>query len=640
MGVTERYVGDADFISTEEYSTLERAFSKLSTTADYAELATLYEGAAQVSDRSEKLQRVTLFLATFERLAKRRSTPLPPAVDRIESRVRDYAARLSGTVQVFSDTATAVPKIMHFVWVGGSEVGSIQRDYMNIWRQVLAAENYQFNLWYDSDALLAFEMNRVITDSARVDAMESGGDTVSRPGELAKMIEDRARVLKREMFEFLQQPQWQGQADQARIELLVRAYGKDRATLENFRQRCLQTHQQMAGSDLQLRDVRREFAGHFLQDVYQREVAMRGNFAAASDVVRLQAEYLEGGRYCDMDYLPPLADRLGGVDISAFSDEQRLGVLQLLLNHDETLMPGRDRLRYADRTDTLPAADRDALLAFARSRPGVAQIFVAPLEVRSSRHGLRMGMQFDREMNAHMLAHPQSEMTLAVMEVIRFNYDCLQAVERLAVASSVDWSQTERLLDVIENVMNEKIERGQLTQPLRDFVGSLSTAIFNYYRDGIRVGARGTIALTGPGAAVTGLKHYVETHLFAQDEVKVQKQLRLAEGYNVQTEEEAISGWTVNDDEAQWLAKEQEKWRSGKLRSRYTGQLADLLKPQQTLTFKQGWPVVGGRPVLLTSVLQQLLDDLGSLSPMPCARNSAVTSPSPMPFTSASIRVS
>jgi len=611
MGVTERYVGDADFISAEEYSTLERAFSKLSTTADYAELATLYEGAAQVSDRSEKLQRVTLFLATFERLAKRRSTPLPPAVDRIESRVRDYAARLSGTVQVFSDTATAVPKIMHFVWVGGSEVGSIQRDYMNIWRQVLAAENYQFNLWYDSDALLAFEMNRVITDSARVDAMESGGDTVSRPGELAKMIEDRARVLKREMFEFLQQPQWQGQADQARIELLVRAYGKDRATLENFRQRCLQTHQQMAGSDLQLRDVRREFAGHFLQDVYQREVAMRGNFAAASDVVRLQAEYLEGGRYCDMDYLPPLTDRLGGVDISAFSDEQRLGVLQLLLNHDETLMPGRDRLRYADRTDTLPAADRDALLAFARSRPGVAQIFVAPLEVRSSRHGLRMGMQFDREMNAHMLAHPQSEMTLAVMEVIRFNYDCLQAVERLAVASSVDWSQTERLLDVIENVMNEKIERGQLTQPLRDFVGSLSTAIFNYYRDGIRVGARGTIALTGPGAAVTGLKHYVETHLFAQDEVKVQKQLRLAEGYNVQTEEEAISGWTVNDDEAQWLAKEQEKWRSGKLRSRYTGQLADLLKPQQTLTFKQGWPVVGGRPVLLTSVLQQLLDDLG-----------------------------
>ncbi|WP_456024526.1 TcdA/TcdB pore-forming domain-containing protein [Pseudomonas protegens] len=500
---------------------------------------------------------------------------------------------------------------MHFVWVGGSEVGNIQRDYMNIWRQVLATENYQFNLWYDSDALLAFEMNRVISDSARVHAMESGGDTVTRPGELSTMIEDRARVLKREMFEHLQQPEWQGNADQARIDLMVRAYGKDRATLEAFRQHCLQTHQQMAGTDLQLRDAGREFAGHFLQDVYQREVSMRGNFAAASDVVRLQAEYLEGGRYSDMDYLPPLADKLGGVDISGFSDVQRLGVLQLLLNHDETLMPGRDRQRYTDRTDTLPGAHLEALLAFARSKPGVEGIFVAPREVHSPRHGLRMGAQFNREMNAYLLAQPHSEMTLAVMQLIRFNYDCLQAVEQSAIASSVDWSQTERLLDVIENVMNEKIEQGQLTRTLQDFLGKLSEAILDYYRDGIRVGARGTIALTGPGAAVTGLKNHVEIHLLPDNEVTVQERLRLAEGYNVQTEEEAISGWTVNDDEAQWLAKEQEKWKAGKLKSRYTGQLADLLQPQQTLTFKQGWPVVGGKPVLLTAVLQQLMDDLG-----------------------------
>ncbi|WP_426159850.1 TcdA/TcdB pore-forming domain-containing protein [Pseudomonas sp. TSRC2-2] len=611
MSVMEQYVGESSFISAQDYSALKRALKEFSTTGEYSELIALYESAGTASDLTEKLRVVTLFLDNFERLANRKTAPMPAAIDRIETRLRDYAARLAATVSMFSDVAAPVPAIMHFVWVGGSQVGAIQRDYMNVWRQVLAAEGYQFNLWYDSDALLAFEMNRVITDSARVDAMEAGGDSISSPGALAKMIEDRARVLKREMFEFLQQPQWQGKADQARIELMVRAYGKDRATLENFRQHCLQTHQQMAGSDLQLRDVRREFHGHFLADVYQREVAMRGNFAAASDVVRLQAQYLEGGRYSDMDYLPPLAEKPGGVDISNFDDAQRLGLLQLLLNHDETLLPGRDRQRYADRTDTLPAADLDALLAFARSKPGVKQIFVAPREDRSPAHGLRMGTQLDREMNAYMLAQPHSEMTLAVMQLIRFNYDCLQAVEHSVMASSVDWSQTERLLDVIENVMNEKIEGGQLTRTQQDFIGSLSEAILNYYRDGIRVGARGTIALTGPGAAVTGVKNYVETHLFAQDVFKVQQHLKLAEGYNVQTEEEMISGWTVNDDEAQWLANEQEKWRSGKLKSRYTGQLADLLKPQQTLTFKQGWPVLGGKPVLLTSVLQRWIDDLG-----------------------------
>ncbi len=611
MGAMEQYVDEFNFISADEYSALKRAFKALSGSAEYATLVGLYESAGQARNLAEKLQVVTLFIENLERLSSRNPAPAMASINTVEDRLRDYAARLAGTVNMLSDASGPVPRIMHFVWVGGSEVGNIQRDYMNIWRQVLAVENYQFNLWYDSDALLAFEMNRTISDSARVDAMESGGESVTNPGELSKMIEDRARVLKREMFEYLQLPQWQGKADQARIELMVRAYGKDRTTLENFRQHCLQTHQQMVGNDLQLRDVRREFAGHFLQDVYQREVAMRGNFAAASDVVRLQAEYAEGGRYSDMDYLPPLADRLGGVDVSGFSDEQRLGVLQLLLNHDETLMPGRDRRRYADHTDTLPAAHREALLVFARSKPGVEHIFVAPREVHSPRHGLRMGTQFSREMNAYLLAQPQSEMTLAVMQLIRFNYDCLQAVEQAAIASSVDWSQTERLLDVIENVMNEKIGQGQLTRTLQDFLGKLSEAILSYYRDGIRVGSRGTIALTGPGAAVTGLKNYVETHLLPNNEVTVQERLRLAEGYNVQTEEEAISGWTVNDDEAQWLAKEQEKWKAGKLKSRYTGQLVDLLQPQQTLTFKQGWPVVGGKAVLLTSVLQQLLDDLG-----------------------------
>lgn len=611
MGAMEQYVDKFNFISADEYSALKRAFKALSGSAEYAMLVALYKSVGQAWSLAEKLQVVTLFLENFERLASRSSAPAMASINTVEDKLRDYATRLAGTVSMLSDLSAAVPRIMHFVWVGGSEVGNIQRDYMNIWRQVLAAENYQFNLWYDSDALLAFEMNRTITDSARVDAMESGGDTVTNPGELSKMIEDRARVLKREMFEYLQQPQWQGKADQARIDLMVRAYGKDRTTLEAFRQHCLQTHQQMAGNDLQLRDVRREFTGHFLQDVYQREVAMRGNFAAASDVVRLQAEYAEGGRYSDMDYLPPLADRLGGVDISGFSDEQRLGVLQLLLNHDEALMPGRDRLRYADHTDTLPAAHREALLVFARSKPGVEHIFVAPREVHSPQHALRMGTQFSREMNAYLLAHPQSEMTLAVMQLIRFNYDCLQAVEQAAIASSVDWSQTERLIDVIDNVMNEKIEQGQLTRTLQDFLGKLSEAILSYYRDGIRVGSRGTIALTGPGAAVTGLKNYVENHLLPHNEVTLQERLRLAEGYNVQTEEEAISGWTVNDDAEQWLAKEQEKWRAGKLKSRYTGQLADLLQPQQTLTFKQGWPVVGDKAVLLTSVLQQLMDDLG-----------------------------
>ncbi|TDK54848.1 TcdA/TcdB pore-forming domain-containing protein [Pseudomonas moraviensis] len=616
MGVMEQYVGETDFISAEDYSGLQRALKEFSTTGEYAELAALYESASRASDFTEKLQVVTLFLNNFERLAKRKTAPMPAAVERIETRLRDYAARLAATLSMFSDLPTPVPKTMHFVWVGGSQVGAIQRDYMNVWRQVLAAEGYRFNLWYDSDALLAFEMNRVISESARVDAMESGGDTVSRPGALAKMIEDRARVLKREMFEFLQQPQWLGKADQARIELMVRAYGKDRATLENFRQQCLQSHEQIAGNDLQLRDVRQEFHGHFLADVYQREVAMRGNFAAASDVVRLQAQYLEGGRYSDMDYLPPLAEKLGGVDISRYSEEQRIGVLQVLLNNNESLMPGRDRHRYLDRVGTIPAADLQALQTFARNNHQLGEIFVAPSELSVPRDAMRLGtahgVAVTGEMNAHILAHARGGMTLAYMKMIRLNYDCLLEVERRAIAAGVDTQDEGRLVAVIQNVVNEMLAQQRFpASPIHFAAGKLIEAIHSYYQDGIRVGARSTITLTGPGAAAAGLTKYIEEHLLPDQIDQIRNHLKLVEGYNVHTEEEMISGWTVNDDEAQWLAKEQEKWRSGKLKSRYTGQLADLLKPQQTLTFKRGWPVVGGKPVFLTSVLQQWMDDLG-----------------------------
>lgn len=598
------------FISRKDYATLKETFKEFSKTREYAALTALYESSLASLTVSDELQVISLLRENIEALATRKTSPLPAAIETVRSELQDTAARLSATLDILGGTARPVPKIMHFVWVGGSQVGANQRDYMNIWRQVLEPQGYRFNLWYDSDALLAFEMNRVIHDSARAHAMESGGDKVTKASRLSQMIEDRARVLKQQMFAYLAQPRWQGKEDAARIDLMVRAYGKDRATLDALLKQCMLTHEAMVGSDLQLRDVRHEFSGHFLRDVYQREVAMRGNFAAASDVVRLQAEHLEGGRYSDMDYLPPLAEKPGGVDISQYDDQQRLGLLQLFLNHDEALMPGRDRLRYADSTETLPAGDKTALLAFAESRPGIERIFTAPVDFFSSAHGLRMGTQIGREMNAHMLAQPQSGMTLAVMQLIRFNYDFLYSVESRAMASGIDWSQPSRLLDVIENAWREKFGDAQLTHTFRDFLGKLSEAVNGYYSDGIRVAARGTINLTGPGAAITGVKNYIETHLLQRDQNAIQEHLKLAEGYNFHTEEETISGWTVNDDEDLWLAREQDKWRTGKLKSRYAGELNDLLKPQ-TLTFKQGWPVIEGKPVLLTSVLQQLMDDLG-----------------------------
>lgn len=611
LNVEERHDG---FLSPTAYAQLKEELSQFSWEADYEALDRYYLAANETPEVDDKLVPVKLLQHALDSLFHNRATPPSDTAAQTLLGLDRYTSRLAATTTMLSAVAESVPKIMHFVWVGGSEVGNIQRDYMNIWREVLAPQGYTFNLWYDRDALLAFEMNRVILDSARVHAMESGGDTETNPQALSQLIEDRARVLKQQMSAYLSQPQWAGRADEARIDLMVRAYGKDRAVLDAFRQRCLDTHLAMVGPDLQLRDAGQEFSEHFLRDVYQREVAMRGNFAAASDVVRLQALHLEGGRYSDMDYLPPLAEKLGGVEIPHLEPSARIGVLQLLLNHDDNLMPGRDRQRYKDRTEMIPAEHQEALLAFASGRPGVREIFVPPQDSSVAQDGIRMGTAFggqDRgEMNAHMLAHPGSGMTQAIMQTIRFNYDCLQEVERRLAIAGIARGDIRESVNLIQNFINEMTAEGRFTQSQVNSSSALSIAMLTYYQDGIRIGARGTIDLTGPGAAFIGLSNYTETHLEFGYLDAIRARLKLTDGYNVFTEEEMISGWTVNDAPSEWLAKEHEKWTSGKLKSRYAANVGELLK-EQTLTFERGWPVVEGKPVLLTSVLQSLLNDLG-----------------------------
>lgn len=615
MGTMGSYAGKNGFVSAEDFSIFQLALIEFSDSAEYALLVAHYEAADRTTEMADKLLAVKLFQEKLGSMLSRSRPSAPVAINRIQAGLSQYVARLSATVDMLKGVATPVPKIMHFVWVGGGEIGGIQRDYMNIWREVLKSQEYKFNLWYDSDAMLAHEMNRVILDSARVDAMESGGDKVTKSSQLSQLIEDRARVLKHQMFAYIEQPQWRGSADDARIDLMVRAYGKDRATLEALRQRRLEMHLAMAGADLQLRDVRREFAGHFLQDVYQREVAMRGNFAAASDVVRLQAVHLEGGRYSDMDYLPPLANNLGGVDISDFEVDQRLWVLKLLLDHNEALMPSRDALHYNDMNGKNPVQYAEALTTFARSKPALHEIFVASQEHSAPLSALRLGAAYgsltSAEVNAHFLAHSGSAMTMAYMQIIRANYDVLQEVERRLLATGISTADEKRFYVVIQDVVSEIRAQGRLSDSdLHGPASKLIAAIGTYYQDGIRIGARGTINMTGPGAAVAGLTKYIEQQLMPDQIDQIRNHLKLLEGYNDVTEEERISGWTVNDNPEEWLAKEREKWQTGKLKSRYAGQLAELLK-QQTLTFKQGWPVIEGKPVLLTSVLQKLMDDLG-----------------------------
>ncbi|WPN57389.1 TcdA/TcdB pore-forming domain-containing protein [Pseudomonas sp. P9_31] len=603
-------LNQANAISTLfERSELESALNGFETVPEYDAALRYYEGAVEASSPQARLTPVSLLKETLESISPRGSST---ALQTVQDKLADYLRRLNTTVELLS-AAKPVPKKLHFVWVGGALFGDNQRDYFNIWKQVLSKDGYTLNLWYDPDALMAFDTNRIITQAAKAHAMETGGAELTRLKDLFELVERRVVVLRQQMFEHVKAVQQRGgKGDDARIDLLVNAYGQDRVTLEAARARYLESHLAMAGEHVRVRDARAAFSSHFLWDVYEREVSFRGNLAAASDVVRLQAQSLEGGTYSDLDYLPPLVEELGGVDISKYSFGQKLGVLQLLLNGNPALMPKRDKNRYKSHVESVPVEDREALVKFSESSPDVLDIFAATKGLTVPQEGVRLGTALgNKEMNAFIMAHPESGMVDSIMKRIRSNYDLLLDVEQKIIETGAHWDS-----DLAGQFAQEILQReSELTHRPLDYrdpnIPKLFNAIGNYHRDGIYPQAAGTILLTGPGAAIWGMDDFMQANCAPDTMAQLKDQLKLDTGYNRATEEETISGWVDNVTEhEEWVSKEQQSWRDGKYKARYTGNLAELLKGQ-TLTFKQGWPVIEGKPVLLTDVLQRLLDEQG-----------------------------
>lgn len=117
--------------------------------------------------------------------------------------------------------------------------------------------------------------------------------------------------------------------------------------------RNLQSLESVAANGIALRDIRSELSSRPLFEIYERELSLRGNLAAASDITRLQAVHFESGTYLDADLLPSLHENIGGVDISAFDIETRMGITQILLDSNPQILPNRSA-PYADLRHKVP----------------------------------------------------------------------------------------------------------------------------------------------------------------------------------------------------------------------------------------------------------------------------------------------
>ena len=617
------------FVNLFKLADLEQALSPYNNTRQYDAVIRYYFACIGLLDSPRLQQPLALLkqaLGEFGQGRVRREVEQepspspdkesPPTLSQITSRVESFESRLLYSIEQMKLPATQVPKVLHFVWLGGG-VGEIQRDYINLWASVLAGQGYKINLWYDGDAMLVHQTTRLVVEAAKASSMQSGGADSTTEEQLGTMYEARAIALKQQMFAHINEARANGlSADEARIQLLGLAYGQEVADLRALRARNLESVRAMSSSGLQLRDLADAGQPMHLQAIYDQEMGLRGNLAAGSDVVRLEALVSEGGMYADVDNLPPLMKVLGGVDISAIGEDGQRGIVQLLLDHNPQWMPGRQALRgrYTDYADSIPAEHRAALEAFAKSSPALDQVFQPPSDLLARPYMLRAVAEGNSLSNAYLMAHPGAQMLRAVQERLRFNYQVVDAVFRTATAKGIAPHDFEpmRVLAIAE--IESRV--GPLRAlPADDDIAmnKLAMAVASYYSDGIRPESEGTIFLTGPAAMRLGMGDYEQAHFTARaaeasrDEVEIEPKGTV----NRSSEEELDHSWKDNEsDFVRWVINEKQRWNDGQYKTRYAGDIGELLK-HSTVEFELGWPVIEGRHVLNTDLLQRMAERLG-----------------------------
>ncbi|MBT2339263.1 MULTISPECIES: TcdA/TcdB pore-forming domain-containing protein [Pseudomonas] len=640
--ITDNYVS---FLNVFKLKDLEQALTSYKGTDQYDAVLRYYTGCIASLDSPQMLEPLGLLKQALGALGgngrkRRASGSQPPArpdevpagLANLYTRLEGFEARLHNSLEQLRQPATEVPKQLHFAWLGGG-IGDIQHDYINLWKRVMAPQGHSLNLWYDSDALLAYETNRIIVEAAKADAMLNGGQGTDDAISLGDLYEERAIVLKQQMYAHITQAVGKGaSADDARIDLLVRAYGQDEARLRTLKRDNTLSLKALAEDDLTLRDLAKGELPLRLDTLYRREICLRGNFAAASDIVRVEALFAEGGRYADVDNLPPLVDKLGEVDIRGFKTDARLGVLQLLLDRNPDWMPGRQALRsrYTDYFTEIPAQHRAALERFADSQPDLNRVFRPPVERLAHPNGLRAVAEQHTVSNAFLMAHPGSAVLDTVIERFRRNYEVVDAMSRLADEDNTGLTNVEGLMAHALKAAAQVF--GSLREmPAEDelAVSLVAQAAATYYSDGIRPQSEGTIYLTGPAAMRSGMADYERAHFTPRTALEWQKDTRIeaVATVNRATEEELDHSWKENEsDTHQWLANEKKRWQDGRFKARYAGDLKQLLR-YRTLEFDHGWPLIEGRPVLSTALLQHLADELGEpfMNAMNQSHDGAVT---------------
>lgn len=176
-----------------------------------------------------------------------------------------------------------VPDAINFVWIGN--VNKVNLEYINIWSQ--SNVDKEIHLWIDEcGSVFKFFHEKI------------------RQYVCSKECEDKLDLelnIKNKAYNYFSS----GFNNQKKLKSLVISFLMESGIvispieLSNLRETALPQY-------LKINSIHDLFTGDFsdIKRFYYYEVILRGNFASASDIVRLLVLYRHGGIYLDIDTLP------------------------------------------------------------------------------------------------------------------------------------------------------------------------------------------------------------------------------------------------------------------------------------------------------------------------------------------------
>jgi insecticidal toxin len=451
---------------------------------------------------------------------------------------------------VYLKNAKFVQKELHFIWIGGP-LGEIQKDYIKLWAEL--NPDYKINIWYDSNNLLAHETSKIIKNDKNILEVNLNKQ------QQADIIIERQNSYYEKYLRSNKQ-----NTDQLRIDFLddternqlLKTLSENRNKVKNDAINMKNAH-----NNINFKDINEEAKNWKLYNIYNQEMNLRMNLAAASDVARLEILNKFGGIYLDTDILPTVKynkDILNTTKYRDFynfieNDSQILRIIHIaiyesILNNNQSLINSREiSEKYLNQLTSKLLKDpnlveyknlsNDIKVFYSEfSKFKISDIFTSIGDFSVNEGHFRIAKKSNSIIASNKSTDQNALIQKAIM-IVEENYEILNKIHNNTPGT--------------HSVFDTELEAEKIHKLLMDYkvldrtVANIVQSFTNYRYDGLIESMKSTIVLTGPSVYEEALQNYYDDE-FVNSELKFR--LGLNDKFNFNTEEDTKSSWTIETD--------------------------------------------------------------------------------------------